>query len=145
MVSGRPEYASKQRNQKVFVYPDGTQRIAQVGMVDASGVSCYMLDTDKVERFKYADFNEYLADMRQVVHLAELSESNAIIELEGARHDTEKVLLVMERLLEVAYEMYYTCTFPKGTKMRFNSLLNNYRRDFKAIKKRIEDGCDDEG
>ena len=144
MVMERPDYASRKRNHKALVYPDGTQRIAQIGMVDAHGVSCYMLDTGDIERFKFADYNELLADMRQDVHLAELSESNAIAELESAKRDVEKVLQVMDGLLEVAFEMYYTCTFQKGTKMRINSLLNNYRRDFKALKKRIDSGDDDD-
>lgn len=140
MVS-RPEYASKKRKSKTFVYTDGTQRMAHVGMVDAGGVSCYMLDTGNGERFTYAEYNELIAQAEQAVLDAQKRESDAIIELEAVKHDNERLILALKRAVDVSHELFDICAYFKsfkfGEKTRFMNILSNLRRDYRDIKSRV--------
>lgn len=139
MVSaGRPEYASKERIGKTLVFPNGKNRIAHIGLVDDFGVMCYMLDSGNVEHFFFTDYNDLLAESDAKLKEAEHAESSALMQRDAAEHETDRLLLLMERSIDAMLDMYEMCKFPKGEKSRMCHIISNIRHGYKEVKTRVE-------
>lgn len=129
----RPDYSDKRRVSKTFVYPNGRNRLAQIGMVDSGGVCCYMLDIGTTERFEFMECNELIASMRDCIETAEREETKAFYKIKTLEKANAKALSLVERLLDLCGDMYQMGKYPKEFKGSFKSRMEHIRLSYESM------------
>lgn len=137
--TGRTQLREKKR--KTLVYPDGTQRAAQVGLVDDWGVMLYMFDSGNIEHFRFYEGNAYAAMLTDQLNDAHDRIESLEAELDSLSnssvHDSKTlraiardILSTARNLLDFTRQIYATGDFTYDDKRAYKKRLEYYTTRF---------------
>lgn len=137
----RPPYATKQRINKLLLYPDGRNRCAQIGMVDERGASLYMLDSDTTEHFAFTDENTALMQLSDELSTIKRERDALQEQLDKLRYNFDALRLLTDRTLDFATEMRECGEFSRAHRKRISNVMSSLNTRFDTIKRRDDDAA----
>lgn len=90
---------------KTLVYPDGTQELIAIGMVDSNGLMAYMMDTENTQYFKFDTSNNIIAQLAEERDAIETAERRATQRADILADDLRVSYLVCDKAIALCEEM----------------------------------------